>query len=75
MSASWDMDVVPRTSGVAVPARLGSHVVLEDDTLFSISSQWYGHGNNANQIAQANGIHNPNDLAPGQTLIIPVGAN
>jgi nucleoid-associated protein YgaU len=75
MSSSWDMDVVPRTSGVSRPQQLGAHVVVEDDTLFSISNQWYGHGNNANQVAQANGIHDASDMFVGQVLIIPVGAN
>jgi len=47
------------------------YVVVEGDTLWSISEKVYGTGFNWGIIAEANNLENPNDVEVGTTLTIP----
>jgi len=45
-----------------------TYVVVQGDTLGAIAARF---GTTANAIAAANGISNPNEINPGQVLVIP----
>ena len=49
----------------------GSHTVQRGDTLWDIAQRQLGDGNRWQEIAQANGITDPQGLQPGQQLTIP----
>lgn len=53
------------------------YIVQSGDTMESISRRFYGSYSpeKINKIMQANGMSNPNKLAIGQKLIIPMGDN
>ncbi|ORX00530.1 LysM peptidoglycan-binding domain-containing protein [Mycolicibacillus trivialis] len=48
-----------------------THTVVSGDTLWAIAEKFYGDGNKYQQIADANGIANPDLIHPGQELTIP----
>lgn len=47
------------------------HTIIDEDTLTSISTRFYGSPNHWYIIADVNNIENPLELIVGQTLIIP----
>ncbi|WP_211178168.1 LysM peptidoglycan-binding domain-containing protein [Pseudonocardia acidicola] len=53
------------------PAAPRTYVVVPGDTLSGIAEQFYGDAGRYPQIAQANGIDNPDLIQPGQELVIP----
>jgi hypothetical protein len=57
------------TSGTPRPSR--SHRIEVGDTLDRIASRYYGDATKWRSIADANGIGDPLDLAPGRFLAIP----
>lgn len=48
-----------------------THTVREGEDLWKISEEYYGTGYNWTDIAEANNISNPNQIAEGQELTIP----
>lgn len=48
-----------------------THTVESGDTLWAIAERFYGDGSKYQQIADANGIANPDLIQPGQELTIP----
>ncbi|MBG6135405.1 LysM peptidoglycan-binding domain-containing protein [Longispora fulva] len=57
----------------AAPAAAAArtYTVQSGDTLWGIAEQFYGDGNRYMEIANANGISNPDLINPGQVLTIP----
>lgn len=55
----------------AAPAAAPAYSVVAGDTLSALASQW---GVSVDQIAQANGIENPDLIFVGQQLVNPAGA-
>lgn len=49
----------------------GSYTVEKGDTLWGICRRYYGDGNLAWKLAEANGIKNANLIYPGQTVRLP----
>jgi nucleoid-associated protein YgaU len=47
------------------------YTVKEGDTLWTIANRFYSDGSQYQKIALANSIENPNEIRPGQTLLIP----
>ena len=47
------------------------YTVVSGDTLWAIAERFYGDGNRYQQIADANGIPNPDLIHPGQVVTIP----
>jgi len=47
------------------------YIVKEGDSLWTIALQAYGDGYAWVKIAEINKINNPNDITPGQVLILP----
>ena len=58
----------PTDSG-PVPVRM--HVVAKGDTLWRIAVKYYGDGRKWRDIANANGISNPQKLPVGKKLVVP----
>ncbi len=56
------------SSTVALPT---SHVVQEGENLWSIAEYYYTSGNNSIDIMEANKLYSPDQIAVGQTLLIP----
>ena len=54
---------------VAVESR--THTVVAGDTLFNIAKQYLGDGNRYPELAQLNGIANPDHIEVGQVITIP----
>lgn len=48
-----------------------TYTVVSGDTLWAIAERFYGDGNKYQQIAQASGLTDPQDVHPGQSLTIP----
>lgn len=48
-----------------------TYAVESGDTLWAISERFHGDGSRYRQIADANGISNPELIQPGQVLTIP----
>lgn len=55
------------TGGAAQP-----YTIKPGDNLSKISKLFYGNANKYNEIAQANGIDNPDKIQAGQQINIPV---
>ncbi|MGW4650806.1 LysM peptidoglycan-binding domain-containing protein [Kitasatospora sp. NPDC004289] len=53
------------------PVQQQTYTVQPGDSLSAIAQRFYGDANRYQQIADANGIPNPDLINPGQTLIIP----
>lgn len=51
--------------------RRGAYTVQRGDTLSAIAQRYLGDPNRWREIAQANGLRDPNSLRPGQQLIVP----
>lgn len=47
-----------------------TYVVRSGDTLWSIAKREYGDGSKASQLAQKNGIKNPNNIPIGKKLVL-----
>lgn len=47
------------------------HVMKPGDTLYSLAQQYYGDGKRWREIAEANNIQDPSDIAVGTRLVIP----
>lgn len=65
--ATWSADA--ETPAPAPTPR--TYTVVPGDTLWGIAVAYYGDGTRYPEIAEANGIGNPNLIFPGQTFIIP----
>lgn len=65
-----DGDTTPEPTPIPPPCQQGTHVVQRGETLFSIGLRY---GFTVTQMAEANGITNPNFIYAGQVLIIPCG--
>jgi nucleoid-associated protein YgaU len=61
----------PRGDEVQAPPGARLHVVARGEVLGAISQQYYGTARRWREIAQANGISDPESLRAGQRLIIP----
>ncbi|BDH57858.1 hypothetical protein MTP03_27970 [Tsukamurella sp. PLM1] len=48
-----------------------THTVASGDTLWAIAEQYLGDGNRYTEIAQLNGIANPDLINVGQVITIP----
>jgi nucleoid-associated protein YgaU len=48
-----------------------THIVAEGEDLWKIATDYYGNGYRWTDIAEANGMSNPNQLVAGQEIIIP----
>jgi hypothetical protein len=48
-----------------------TYTVVSGDSLWAIAERFYGDGNRYREIANANGIANPDLIHPGQVLTIP----
>jgi nucleoid-associated protein YgaU len=59
----------PVAAGAASPG--ASYTVKKGDTLFSISKNAYGNGNQWQRIAQANPGLSPTTLKAGKTIVLP----
>lgn len=64
----------PQTKAAAATAGGGSqrsYTVQSGDTLSKIAKEFYGNANQYQQIADANGIADPDKIRAGQELVIP----
>lgn len=48
-----------------------TYTVVSGDTLWAIAERFYGDGNKYQQIADASGLTDPEEVRPGQALTIP----
>lgn len=58
----------PVPAGAAVG---GTHTVVRGDTLAGLARRYYGNPSAWKRIAEANPQVDPNNLKPGQTLMLP----
>ncbi len=77
-NAEWSSKTVtdkPVAAPVAnekpAPAPKKTHTVVEGDTLWAIAERYLGDGNRFPELAQANGIANPDLINVGQVITIP----
>ncbi len=48
-----------------------TYTIESGDTLYDISNRYYGSGDHYNEIAEYNGIENPDEIKAGDTIKIP----
>lgn len=63
---------VPRDSTSQAETQARTHTVAKGENLWQIAEKYYNSGYNWVDIKDANGLTNPDILAEGQTLTIPV---
>lgn len=61
-----------RSEDIEFTSRGIQHIVVEGETLQSISNKYYGSSSRWSDIADYNGIIDPFDLSIGNLLIIPM---
>lgn len=66
--AEEKVEIAPVANEVPAPR---AHTVVSGDTLFNIAKQYLGDGNRYMELAQANGIANPDHIEVGQVINIP----
>jgi nucleoid-associated protein YgaU len=69
-----DEQPAPAPESAPAPApepAVRTYTVVSGDTLSAIAQRFYGDGSEYQQIADANGIANPDLIHPGQVLTIP----
>ncbi|MBV9081059.1 MAG: LysM peptidoglycan-binding domain-containing protein [Acidobacteriaceae bacterium] len=72
-----DPSIAPAAQAQAAAAGAGSgsrtYTVQSGDTLSKIAKEFYGNANEYNKIFEANRdkLHDPNQIRPGQQLVIP----